>query len=74
MNIEGFHAAGMVLRHHPNFYITSLLARLVFALTGFPIFYRASCLDFFILCCPCYYRKRGKAPFSIIIANFLRMC
>lgn len=48
MNINGFHAAGMVLRHHPNFYTTSFLARrLVSALTGFPIFYRASCLDFF---------------------------
>lgn len=75
MNIDGFHAAGMELRHHPNFYITSFLARrLVFAFTGFPIFYRASCLNFFVLCFPCYYRKRGEAPFSIIIANFLRMC
>lgn len=73
--IDGFHAAGMVLRHHPNFYITSFLARrLVFALTEFPIFYRASCLDFFILCFPCSYQKRGEAQFSIIIANFLSAC
>lgn len=65
MNIGGFHAAGMVLRHHPNYYLTSFLARrLVSALTGFPIFYRASCLDFFILCFQCYHGKGGEAPFN----------
>lgn len=72
MNIYGFHAAGMVLRHRPNFYITSFLARrLVSALTGFPIFYSVSCLDFFILCFLRYY-ERGARRHSI--EQILRMC